>query len=87
MTPDLINGLFELGGAFVVLLSVFQILRDQGYAGLNPAQTVFFQVWGMWNLYFYPSLDQIWSLVGGLALVSANTAYLICLWRLPKLKR
>lgn len=38
----------------------------------------FITAWGLWNLYYYPSLDQPWSFYGGVALVCVNTTYLCC---------
>jgi hypothetical protein len=78
---DLVNGLFELGGALAVWLSIREVRRDKAYAGLSPWQVLFFQVWGLWNIYFYPTLNQPWSTAGGLALATANTVYLYYLWR------
>lgn len=84
ITADLINGLLEAGGAFVVGLSVRRLLKDRHYAGLDPRQIAFFQGWGIWNLYYYPSLNQPLSFIGGVALAAMNTAYLILLWRFRK---
>src|ERR1044072_8110677 len=81
MTNDLINGLFELGGAAAVALSIAAVWKDRMYAGLSVWQVVFFQSWGWWNVFYYPSIDQTWSFYGGLALAFSNTAYLFSLWR------
>jgi hypothetical protein len=81
MSPDLINGLFEFGGGAAVLLSARALWRDKFYAGLSPWNLVFFQTWGLWNLFYYPQLGQPWSFVGGLALALANATYLFLLWR------
>lgn len=35
----------------------------------------FFWSWGIWNLFFYPSLGQWYSFVGGIALVAGNTVW------------
>ena len=50
-------------------------VKDKGYAGLHPAATAFFWSWGVWNLYYYPHLDQWWSFTGGVSLVIANTTW------------
>ena len=81
MTNDLINGLFELGGAAAVATSVLQLSKDKHYAGMSPWNIIFFQAWGLWNLYFYPQLNQPFSFIGGAALAAANAAYLSLLWR------
>lgn len=76
MTPDVVNGLFELVGAASCLLNVFRLARDKRVAGFHPAGTIFFTSWGYWNLFYYPSLGQWFSFLGGMALVIVNTAWL-----------
>jgi hypothetical protein len=76
MTPDMINGSFELMGAFFLLLNVRQLYKDKGLNGVHWAPTVLFSCWGLWNLYFYPHLGQWYSFAGGLAIVCVNTFWL-----------
>jgi hypothetical protein len=75
VTPDFVNGLFEmLGGAFI--LNHCRVLyRDKMVRGVSIISTSFFFAWGVWNLYYYPHLDQWWSFAGGLVIVLGN-----CLW-------
>lgn len=74
MTPDLINGGFELAGALMNCLSIRALLRDRQVLGVSPWPSVFFLSWGLWNLIYYPSLAQFWSTIGGgiLALTTAT---------------
>lgn len=72
MTNDLINGSFELFGGVIWLLSVFKILKDKQIKGISWAPQAFFSSWGLWNIYYYPSLNQWYSFAGGLFLVSVN---------------
>lgn len=85
MSPDLINGLFELGGAAFLLLNVRRMYRDKELRGVHWSPAFFFTTWGLWNLFYYPHLDQWWSFAGGLAIVSVNAAWLgqvaYYLWR------
>ena len=74
--PDTINGLFEFCGSIVLWLNVLQTYRDKGYRGVTVWSTFFFSAWGYWNLYYYPSLNQWLSFVGGCAIVAANTVWL-----------
>lgn len=76
MTPDMINGSFELMGAFFLLLNVRQLYRDKELNGVHWAPNVFFICWGYWNLFYYPSLEQWYSFFGGLAIVLVNTFWL-----------
>jgi len=77
MTPDLINALFEFVGAGLVLMNVRQLFIDKRLCGVHWYPTAFFSAWGFWNLYYYPALDQWLSFAGGVALVLANTAWVV----------
>lgn len=77
MIADGINGTFELLGGAFIWLCVWQILRDKQSKGVNPISIMFFAVWGFWNLYYYPSLGQWWSLVGGVSVVVANVTWVL----------
>lgn len=76
LNPDIINGLFEFFGAFVSCFNVRSLLRDKKVSGFNPWTTVFFTSWGLWNIYFYAHLEQWWSWLGGIAIVSVNAVWL-----------
>ena len=75
MTPDLINGLFEICGSVMIWRNVLQLYRDKMYRGIHIEPTAFFMCWGFWNLYYYPHLDQWWSFWGGVSIVFANTVW------------
>lgn len=75
MIPDLINATFEALGGVFILGHCRAVLRDKAVAGVSITATVFFTAWGVWNLYYYPSLNQWLSFYGGVALVIAN-----CFW-------
>jgi len=72
MSPDILNAIFEFGGGCLIWLSVRQLWLDKELKGVHWAPIIFFWAWGMWNLFYYPSLDQWWSFVGGLWIVLAN---------------
>jgi len=74
--PDLINGVFELGGGFLLLLDVFRMYKDRVLKGVHWGPRVFFTLWGYWNIYYYPHLGQWISFVGGLFIVAVNTLWL-----------
>lgn len=77
MTPDHINGLFELFGAILLLLDVIRLRRDRRVLGVHWGARAFFTTWGLWNLYYYPAIGQMWSLVGAAALVMVNAIWLV----------
>ena len=77
MTPDLINGLFEFVGAAALALNVWKLYQDKESKGVHWLSTGFFTTWGFWNLFFYPSLGQMWSFAGAVAIVLVNVVWLI----------
>lgn len=76
MTPDLINGAFEATGAAMLALNVGRLWRDRTVAGVHLAPTAFFTGWGLWNLFYYPSLGQWASFAGGCAIAVMNAVWL-----------
>lgn len=82
--PDLINGLFELFGGVSIWLNVRRILADKKVRGVSLVATAFFTSWGWWNCYYYPSLGQWLSFVGGVVIVTANSVWIVLAWRYRK---
>lgn len=72
---DAVNGAFEMVGGFVLWANVWKIKKDKMVRGALSAVTLFFTLWGYWNLYYYPSLNQWLSFFGGINIVAANTAW------------
>jgi hypothetical protein len=72
MTPDHINGLIEALGAVFILRHCRAVWRAKAVQGVDIPATVFFTAWGAWNLFYYPSLNQVYSFCGGALLVLAN---------------
>ncbi|KKL45911.1 hypothetical protein LCGC14_2350840, partial [marine sediment metagenome] len=62
---DFINGAFELLGAVAIFGHVRRVLKDKAVAGVSILSVCFFASWGLWNLYYYPSLGQWVSFWGG----------------------
>lgn len=75
MSADLVNGLFEALAGLFVLNHCRVLRRDRAVAGVSIASVAFFTLWGVWNLYYYPSLGQSLSFFGGLFVVAANAFY------------
>lgn len=74
--PDLMNGLFEFFGACMIWLNVMALVKDRQVRGVNWKVTGFFWSWGIWNLYYYPSLHQWASFAGGVWICIANFVWL-----------
>lgn len=75
MWPDLINGSFELVGAYFTWRNWMQLRQDRTIAGVYWPTTAFFAAWGLWNLVYYPALGQWASFIGGMVLVAGNVAW------------
>ncbi len=72
---DSINAAFELGAGFFVLLSIRKAYQDKAVAGLSVWHIAFIAVWGFWNIYYYPTLGQMYSFYAGVFLVNVNTIW------------
>lgn len=81
MQPDLVNAGFELLGGLFILNHCRVLMRDRQVKGVSIDSVVFFNAWGIWNLFFYPSLGQLWSTLGGLLMVAANTFWVFLLFK------
>lgn len=76
MSPDAINGSFELVGGLFLLLNCWRTFKAKTVKGVSIITTTFFALWGLWNLAYYPSLGQSWSFRGGCVIVSANALWI-----------
>jgi hypothetical protein len=81
LSADQINALLEVGGGLFVLGHCRAVWRDRQVKGVSIIATVFFLVWGIWNLYYYPSLGQWHSFAGGVFLTLANLLWVSLLIR------
>lgn len=75
MTPDIINASFETLGALLTFMNFQRVRADKGYNGIYPPALVLFTSWGFWNLYYYSSLIQWYSVAATVLMVTAN-----CMW-------
>lgn len=75
--PDLVNGAFESCGGLFISRSIFLLHRDKQVKGISALPVAFFSAWGFWNLFYYPSLHQWFSFLGGIGVVLANTVWLL----------
>ncbi len=75
MNSDMVNGLFELVGGLLLCLNVRRLWIDLKIEGVSMVPVFFFTAWGFWNLYFYPSVNALWSFWGGVVVVVVNVIY------------
>jgi len=52
MRGDLINAVFETGGAILTWKNFSRLLRDREIKGVYWPAFVFWALWGLWNLYY-----------------------------------
>ena len=76
---DEINSGFELTGGFFIILHIVQILHDKSVAGLSVFAITFYVIWGYWNIYYYSSIKQKWSLRATYFITVMNTIWLALL--------
>ena len=77
MTNDIINGMFEFGMACTLFKSVIKLYHDKCFKGWSIYAVLWPTLWGLWNLFYYPSLHQIYSFYGGLCVVLVNMTWII----------
>lgn len=85
--PDLINGVFETGGAFAAWRNFLQLRKDREIRGVYWPVYVFYSLWGLWNLAYYPWLNQWLSFTAGTVLVAGNCAWVLLALKLRKARK
>ncbi len=75
MSPDVINGLFELFGSYFTWKNAWVLHAAKEVKGVYWPTWLFFTVWGLWNLFYYPALGQSFSFYAGIFLVAGNIAW------------
>lgn len=77
MIPDLGNALFETLGAFFIWKSVGVLWKERQIKGVYWPAWVFYSMWGLWNLYYYPTMGQWYSFFAGCVLVTGNITWVV----------
>jgi hypothetical protein len=85
-SKDAINGTFELAAGFFVLNHCRVLYAEKQVRGVSLTSSGFFLLWGMWNMYYYPALNQPLSFYGGVFVVAANAFYLGMLFHYRRLE-
>lgn len=73
---DIVNGCFETMGSIFILMHCFTLYKDKMVRGVNIRATAGFFLWGLWNVYYYPSLNQTFSFIAGLAVCLSNLLWI-----------
>lgn len=75
MNPDTVNAMFEGGGALLLCMNIRRLLRDKRVAGVSLVPVVWWNIWGVWNVYYYHALTQPLSFYAGIGVLVANTVW------------
>jgi ABC-type transport system involved in cytochrome c biogenesis permease subunit len=73
---DLVNGIFELGSGLLSILNIRRLVKDKVVHGISMIPISFFALWGAWNLFYYPSLNQPLSFFGGIVIFLVNAIWI-----------
>ena len=77
---DVTNSTFLLLGAALNWANVLRILQDKKVLGVSPWPVTLFTLWGVWDCYFFPHLDQRLSMVASALVVIPNSVWLFLYW-------
>lgn len=72
---DEINALFQLGCAYYAWSNALALYRSGSISGINPHSTVFFTIFGVWNMVFFSSIGAPLSFWAGVMTVLGNAAW------------
>lgn len=75
ISSDQINGAFAFVGSLMLWINAYKLYKEKLFRGVHWGPTGFFAAWGLWNLYYYPHLNQMWSFAGGMSIVTANLVW------------
>lgn len=74
---DQINAGLEMGGAFLRTLDCIQLFRAKRFVGGYLGTAMYFLSWGIFNTFYYPSLNQSWSFWAAIALAGMNGLWFV----------
>jgi|TARA_B110000908_G_C10188088_1_gene419057 hypothetical protein len=83
---DIINGCWELLGALFTIPSITSLLKEKKAIGISWVTVIFFLAWGLWNVFFYPVNNLMYSFVGGVILSITNIIWFILIIKYHKKK-
>lgn len=86
MSLDVINGAFEGAAALSILNHCRVVHRQKSATGVSVLSTLFFFIWGLWNMYYYPALGQSFSYYAGVAVAASNALWIGLILKYRKVK-
>ncbi len=76
MTPDIVTGLFQLFAGILLFRNSWLLFKHKKIRGVSVLPTIFFLMWGFWNLFYYPYLEQMVSFYAGIIVLTANALWI-----------
>ncbi len=76
MTPDIVTGLFQLFAGMLLFRNSWLLFKHKKIRGVSVLPTIFFLMWGVWNLFYYPYLKQMVSFYAGITVLAANALWI-----------
>lgn len=74
---DVINAIFSFLSGIFLWYNCWKLYKDKQVCGVSISCQALFTLWGFWNLYYWPSLNQ-W--VTWYASIFSTTANLVWVW-------
>ena len=74
-STDIVNACFEGGGACLLCMNIRRLVKDKRLAGVSLVPTVWCNLWGFWNVWFYHVMGTTASFYAGIGVLTANTVW------------
>ena len=81
LSSDQINACLELAGAIFLVPTLIEAYNKKRIVGVHYITPIFFSLWGLWNIFYYPSLNQYWSASAACIMLSVNIIWLVMVFR------
>lgn len=75
LTPDIINGIFEIVATILMGINVLKLYKEKSIKGIYWPVQGFFTGWGIFNLFYFNSLNQKFSFIVGIFLSLVSIAW------------
>ena len=79
MNLDIINSVLIMTAGAFISASVVKLYKDKVVRGVSPIHVGFFTMYGFWHVFFFSSLNQWWSVAGGIVAITMNSIWFIML--------
>lgn len=76
MWQDKVNSCLLGLSAILLVLNVRRLYRDKSVSGVSIWPVVLYDVWGFWDLYYFPSLHQWFSMGASFIACCTNAVWL-----------